>query len=87
MLQEKDDGLKNNHQLNQFKAELIINGINCEIFSNIFDSLYWLTNGMEPMVGGELKNELSDRKRINVLITGSLYLVGLSLKVLEQKIN
>ena len=40
------------------------------IFENINDSLDWLT-------------KLNDNRHVNVLITGSLYVVGLALEVLN----
>ena len=45
----------------------------CKYFSNIEDSLEWLTN--------------SKRQKTNILVTGSLYLVGLVLKVLNYEID
>ena len=44
------------------------------IFDNIKDSLVWLS-------------ESTDNRHVNVLITGSLYLVGLSLEVLNFKFS
>jgi hypothetical protein len=88
--QEKDDGLKYDELIssfNEIKNELNIQKkIDCKIFSNIFESINWLTNGMEPLLSDQNNNN-NDNQKINVLITGSLYLVGLSLKVLEQKID
>ncbi len=41
-----------------------------KIFENINDSLEWLTKS-------------NDNRHVNVLITGSLYVVGLALEVLD----
>ena len=69
---------------------------NCKIFENILESLDWLTNGTDQYLNDLLQNyskietsnliDHNDRK-INVLVTGSLYLVGLTLKVLHFKID
>lgn len=72
--------------------------INYKIFDNILESLVWLTEGgdrklkMQITAEDENKHPLntsnfsgSENEKINVLITGSLYLVGLSLKVLDYK--
>ena len=45
----------------------------CKYFSNIEDSLEWLSN--------------SSTQKTNILVTGSLYLVGLVLKVLSYEID
>lgn len=65
--------------------------VKCELFDNVQDSLIWLTESKDSsltnkhMVDGELTSD--NNQRINVLITGSLYLVGLALKVLDYKID
>jgi len=51
-------------------------GINYKIFDNVQESLDWLTS-----------EETRKGERLNVLVTGSLYLVGLALKVLEFKMD
>jgi folylpolyglutamate synthase len=58
------------------KNNNIDEGINYKIFDNVQESLEWLT--CEEVKSGE---------RLNVLVTGSLYLVGLALKVLEFKMD
>jgi hypothetical protein len=70
----------------------------CKIFDNIFEALNWITdnkddslvNKLEKLKGSSLKenyNQSNNKSKINVVITGSLYLVGLSLKVLNYKID
>ena len=70
---------------------------NCRIFENVFEALDWLTDNREPEIVKSAgssdtclystnKNANGDKK-INILVTGSLYLVGLSLKVLNFKIK
>lgn len=63
----------------------------CRIFDNILESLNWLTQGRDELLAEQLKNEntnaMTSKPKINVLITGSLYLVGLSLKVLKFPIG
>ncbi|CAF0706126.1 unnamed protein product [Brachionus calyciflorus] len=64
-----------------------------QVFDNILESLDWLTDSRDEV----LRKKLSETKavctssdndqNINVLITGSLYLVGLALKVLRFKID
>lgn len=60
-------------------------------FDNILESLNWLTRGQDDVLAKQLRNETatnrSHSQKTNVLITGSLYLVGLSLKVLQYKID
>ena len=51
----------------------------CKIFENVFEALNWLTDLNTTHTNTE--------ENINVLVTGSLYLVGLSLKVLNFKID
>lgn len=67
---------------------------NYKIFENVFEGLMWLTNGNDENLVKQASNfqsivqdpESADNKpKVNVLITGSLYLVGLSLKVLGFK--
>lgn len=70
--------------------------INYKVFTNVLDSLAWLTNGSDGNLVKKYQSvELSDlnlanananktNKNVNVLITGSLYLVGLSLQVLDS---
>lgn len=73
----------------------------CKIFDNVLESLVWLTKSQDQSLLGQLNKsrqtsendidnfpiEIKDSEKINVLITGSLYLVGLSLKVLDFKID
>jgi hypothetical protein len=70
----------------------------CQIFDNVYDALNWLTEFSEPELTGSVNSQsgtglnttnqvLNADKKINILVTGSLYLVGLSLKVLNFKIN
>jgi folylpolyglutamate synthase/dihydropteroate synthase len=70
----------------------------CQIFDNVYDALNWLTEFNEPELAGSVNSQsgtglnttnqvLNADKKINILVTGSLYLVGLSLKVLNFKIN
>ncbi len=72
--------------------------IKCQIFDNVYDALNWLTEFNEPELIDRLNSQagtglnetnriLDGDKKINILVTGSLYLVGLSLKVLNFKIN
>jgi hypothetical protein len=72
------------------------------IFENIFDSLVWLTEHKDAGLINQIflndnlncvknstlnhSNFTQEDKHINVLITGSLYLVGLALEVLNFKI-
>lgn len=74
------------NSFNEIKKELKIEkSIECKVFLNVCEAISWLTNGKEPAIDAyEDSNKTS--VNTNVLITGSLYLVGLSLKVLEQKI-
>ena len=67
---------------------------NYKIFENVFEALMWLTNGNDENLVKQASNfqpvmlnpEYGQQKpKVNVLITGSLYLVGLSLKVLGFK--
>ena len=74
--EEEEDKIKFDQMINLVNEAK--NNIDYKIFSNIFDSLNWLTKDNNSNNGDE---------KINVLITGSLYLVGLSLKVLEYKID
>lgn len=64
---------------------------NCKIFDNVLEALNWLTMSKDPSLREQLENVTDDgskeAKKTNVLITGSLYLVGLSLKVLNYKID
>ncbi len=68
------------------------NNINCQLFENILESLIWLTESRDQnltkqlLISEKAKTEGKNQK-INVLITGSLYLVGLSLKILNYKID
>ena len=73
-----------------------------KIFENIFDSLFWLTNYKDNILLNQYKlnstlvnpneelineNQFQNEKiHTNVLITGSLYLVGLALEVLNFQI-
>lgn len=68
----------------------------CKIFDNILEALNWLTQRKDDTLKNQLNfNEkltptdenTNNNEKINVLITGSLYLVGLSLKVLKYKID
>ena len=71
--------------------------INCKIFDNILESLIWLTKNGDDNLTKQLSSNTKQmqglktvetrNQKINVLITGSLYLVGLSLKVLNFKMN
>lgn len=71
------------------------NKSNCKLFDNILESLIWLTEQQDKNLLAQLTSQdnldrlvntsESHSSRINVLITGSLYLVGLSLKVLNFK--
>lgn len=67
---------------------------NYKIFESVFEGLMWLTNGNDENLAKQASNlqsivqdpKSADKKpKVNVLITGSLYLVGLSLKVLGFK--
>lgn len=74
---------------------------NFKVFENVLDSLNWLTESSDPILNAQIKCQkpaplienldqyLTDLNqtgsKLNVLITGSLYLVGLSLKVLNYK--
>ena len=63
--------------------------INHQVFTNVLDSLIWLTNGsdknlIEKYQSTELSDLNLDKDRANIIITGSLYLVGLSLQVLDS---
>ena len=87
----KDLNKTNDHSNSQSNNAL---GEKCQIFENVFDALDWLTDSSDPTLESPLKNKnlncaqiKSSDKKINVLVTGSLYLVGLSLKVLNFKIN
>jgi hypothetical protein len=70
----------------------------CKIFDNILEALNWITNNKDDNLRNkteslkgfsfEEKFDQSNKKsKINVVITGSLYLVGLSLKVLNYRID
>ena len=65
----------------------------CKIFDNILEALNWLTQRKDDTLKNQLNfNEKliptdNINEKINVLVTGSLYLVGLSLKVLKYKID
>ena len=67
----------------------------CQIFESILEGLDWLTNGKDASIAAKLnelnlnptKNSSESCSKVNVVITGSLYLVGLSLKVLNFKID
>ena len=66
------------------------NKSNCKLFDNILESLIWLTehkdkNLLEQQQQENLSNFNDEKQKTNVLITGSLYLVGLALKVLKFK--
>jgi folylpolyglutamate synthase/dihydropteroate synthase len=68
------------------------NKSNCKLFDNILESLIWLTehkdkNLLEQQQQQQenLSNFNDEKQKTNVLITGSLYLVGLALKVLKFK--
>ena len=69
--------------------------LNYKMFENVFESLMWLTNGSDETLLKQVSNFQSEfqpavpeqPQKINVLITGSLYLVGLALKVLGFKIK
>lgn len=71
--EKEEDKVKYDQMINSLN-EAKNNNIDYKIFSNISDSLKWLTT----------RNR---EEEINVLITGSLYLVGLSLKLLDHKID
>jgi folylpolyglutamate synthase/dihydropteroate synthase len=73
VVQKEEDKIKYDQMINSLN-EAKNNNIDYKIFSNISDSLKWLTT----------RNR---EEEINVLITGSLYLVGLSLKLLDHKID
>jgi hypothetical protein len=67
--------------------------LNYKIFENVFEALMWLTCGNDETLLKQAPNfqfepQLIEKQKqkVNVLITGSLYLVGLSLKVLDFKI-
>ena len=77
----KNDSNNNNNSHNKS---------NCKLFDNILESLIWLTENKDKNLLAQIshKNELvytKERQKTNVLITGSLYLVGLALKVLNYK--
>jgi hypothetical protein len=67
------------------------NNSNYKIFENVFEALMWLTEGKDENLLKqasifESAPVLTDQnQKVNVLITGSLYLVGLALKVLGFK--
>ena len=69
--------------------------LNYKMFENVFESLMWLTNGSDETLLKQVSNFQPEfqpavpeqPQKINVLITGSLYLVGLALKVLGFKIK
>ena len=64
------------------------NKSNCKLFDNILDSLIWLTEHKDKNLLEQQKNLSNfndENQKTNVLITGSLYLVGLALKVLKFK--
>lgn len=86
----------------KLEAEKILNPDNdllkskCKIFDNILEALNWLTQRKDDTLKNQLNfnekltptdNITNNNEKINVLITGSLYLVGLSLKVLKYKID
>ncbi len=62
------------------------NKSNCKLFDNILESLIWLTEHKDKNLLEQqqsLSNFNDEKQKTNVLITGSLYLVGLALKVLK----
>lgn len=68
----------------------------CKLFDNILESLLWLTECKDNQLNkyhhtnhttNNIESNGAKDRKINVLITGSLYLVGLSLKVLNFKID
>ena len=69
--------------------------LNYKMFENVFESLMWLTNGSDETLLKQVSNFQPEfqpavpeqPQKVNVLITGSLYLVGLALKVLGFKIK
>ena len=65
------------------------NKSNCKLFDNILESLIWLTEHKDKNLLEQQQENLSnfndEKQKTNVLITGSLYLVGLALKVLNFK--
>jgi hypothetical protein len=85
---------------NKIKDEIFLSKeSSCRIFDNILEALNWITNNKDDMLKNKLINltgvsleekfnrSNSKSTKINVVITGSLYLVGLSLKVLNYKID
>jgi hypothetical protein len=69
----------------------------CKVFGNVFDALVWLTKSGDKilMESFQARNAINKDSithcmqcpvKTNIFITGSLYLVGLSLKVLNFKI-
>ena len=53
----------------------------CQKFESVSEALEWLRGDKEPSINNQIA------AKTNVLITGSLYLVGLALKLLEYKID
>ena len=76
----------------KYKQQDKNNKSTCKLFDNIFDSLIWLTQSQDKNFLSKLNEPVSsysfsntNQPQINVLVTGSLYLVGLTLKVLNFK--
>lgn len=88
--------LKNYDSNNNDKKSVNSNVI---IAENILEGLNWLTGNQDEVLfknslehvtkrsQNSIYSEFNKHEKINVLITGSLYLVGLTLKVLNFKID
>ncbi len=89
---------KNNNDILCATKEHSANKSSCKLFDNILESLIWLTENKDKNLLSQIQSENSQHttanlseciekenqeKKTNVLITGSLYLVGLTLKVLN----
>ena len=70
----------NNNEMGKETADAAAAAANCQIFNNVSDAIEWLT------AKHTVKDDVSTTNT-NVVITGSLYLVGLALKVLNFKID
>ena len=79
--------LKKTNQDKQYKESQS----KCQIFESVYEALNWLTDFNDPIlnkkIAGENSEQINSGEKVNVLITGSLYLVGLSLKCLNYEIK
>lgn len=85
-----------------FSSHISCNHSNCDnqsdliscVFPSIYDALRWATQGRDPLLQDEVKidlrnipEDLRDPAHVQVLVTGSLHLIGGVLRVISPDFN